>query len=531
MYATDPADDEVPQPGRADTAHTLVNGNNLASTDAAEPIRAGRRQWIGLAVLALPTLLVSLDTFVMLLALPHLAADLGASGTEQLWIMDIYGFLVAGLLITAGALGDRVGRRRLLLAGAAAFGVASVLAAYATSPAMLIAARALLGIAGATLTPSTLSLITSLFHDARQRATAIGIWAGCFTLGAIIGPLVGGIMLDHFWWGSVLLLGVPAMVILLVLGPALLPEYRDPAAGRLDPTSVVLSLVALLSLVYGLKEFTRHGPGLIALVALVAGVVTAVVFVRRQIALAYPLLDLKLFANRGFGVTLGAMLAFTLLSGGTMVFVAQYLQLVGDLTPYQAGLAMAPGMAAAVVGFQIAPILARRHAPAVLLASGLAVATVGLLILARAEPSAGLAAPIGGFALVCLGGAPLVSLGTGLVIGSAPPEKAGSAAGLAQTGNECGYALGIAVLGSVGAVAYRAAIGDGVPPAARDSFTAAARVGDGLPEGAAAALTQVAREAFITSLHTVAVISATAVLIVAVVVLVWLRHLRPLTNH
>jgi len=295
----------------------------MHSNDTAAPVRAGGREWAGLAVLALPTLLVSLDTFVMLLALPHLAADLGASGTEQLWIMDIYGFLVAGLLITAGALGDRIGRRRLLLAGAAAFGAASVLAAYATSPTMLIAARALLGVAGATLTPSTLSLIMNLFSDARQRATAVGIWAGCFTVGAIIGPLVGGAMLERFWWGSVLLLGVPAMVLLLILGPLLLPEYRDPAAGRLDPTSVAVSLAALLSVIYGLKQVAQHGPHLLPLLALLAGVALAVVFVRRQVKLAHPLLDLKLFANRGFGVALGAMLAYTLLSGGTMVFVAQ----------------------------------------------------------------------------------------------------------------------------------------------------------------------------------------------------------------
>ncbi len=500
----------------------------MHGNDTAAPVRASGREWAGLAVLALPTLLVSLDTFVMLLALPHLAADLGASGTEQLWIMDIYGFLVAGLLITAGALGDRIGRRRLLLAGAAAFGAASVLAAYATSPTMLIAARALLGIAGATLTPSTLSLIMNLFRDARQRATAVGIWAGCFTVGAIIGPLVGGAMLERFWWGSVLLLGVPAMVLLLILGPLLLPEYRDPAAGRLDPTSVAVSLAALLSVIYGLKEVARHGPHLLPLLALLAGVALAVVFVRRQVKLAHPLLDLKLFANRGFGVTLGAMLAYTLLSGGTMVFVAQYFQLVGGLTPLQAGFAMAPGMAAAVVGFQIAPVLARRRRPAVLLAGGLAVAAAGLLVLAQAEPSAGLAVPIVGFVLASLGGAPLVSLGTNLVVGSAPPEKAGSAAGLAQTGNECGYALGIAVLGSVGVLAYRAAIGDSVPAGARDSLTGALQAAEDLPGATAAAVSAAAQDAFTTALHTVAAVSAATILAVAVVVLVRLRHLRPL---
>jgi MFS transporter, DHA2 family, multidrug resistance protein len=297
------------------------------------PPRAGRREWIGLAVLALPTLLVSLDLFVMLLAVPHLSADLGASSTQQLWILDIYGFMVAGFLITMGTVGDRIGRRRLLLVGAAAFGLASVLAAWSTSPQMLIASRALLGIAGATLTPSTLSLITNLFRDPRQRASAVAVWAGCFVVGAIIGPIVGGLLLEQFWWGSVFLLGVPAMVLLLLTGPVLLPEYRNPQADRLDRASVALSLGVILPVIFGLKELARGGWQPLSMVAVVVGVVVGVAFVRRQRALADPLLDLGLFANRAFSVTLGSMLAYSMLSGGTMVWVAQQLQLVVGLSP------------------------------------------------------------------------------------------------------------------------------------------------------------------------------------------------------
>jgi len=210
------------------------------------PAKAGRREWTALAVLALPTLLVSIDVYVLLLALPRLTADLGASSTEQLWITDIYGFLLAGFLITMGTLGDRIGRKKLLLIGATAFGIASVLAAFSTSPAMLIAARAVLGVAGAILAPSTISLIRTLFRDPKQMGLAIGLWGTCFSAGAVIGPLVGGVMLSQFWWGSVFLLGVPAMVLLLALGPFLLPEYRDPDAGKLDLTSVALSLAAIL---------------------------------------------------------------------------------------------------------------------------------------------------------------------------------------------------------------------------------------------------------------------------------------------
>ncbi len=215
---------------------------------------AGRREWIGLAVLALPTLLASLDMSVLFLALPHLSADLGANSSQQLWILDIYGFMLAGFLVTMGTLGDRIGRRRLLMFGATAFGLASIVAAWSTSAEMLILARAALGIAGATLMPSTLALIRNMFHDARQRGVAIAVWMSCFMVGTAIGPLIGGVMLSMFWWGSVFLLAVPVMVILLVAAPTLLPEYRDAAAGRVDLTSVVLSLAAILPVIYGLKE-------------------------------------------------------------------------------------------------------------------------------------------------------------------------------------------------------------------------------------------------------------------------------------
>src|SRR6188474_2903990 len=190
--------------------------------------RAGRREWLGLAVIALPCVLYSMDLTVLELAVPRLSADLKPTAAQLLWILDIYGFLVAGSLITMGTLGDRIGRRRLLMIGAAAFGVASVIAAFSTSAEMLIATRALLGLAGATLAPSTLSLIRNMFLDQQQRTVAIGIWISSYSVGAAIGPLVGGILLEHFWWGSVFLIGVPVMVLLLVVGPMLLPEFRDP---------------------------------------------------------------------------------------------------------------------------------------------------------------------------------------------------------------------------------------------------------------------------------------------------------------
>jgi MFS transporter, DHA2 family, multidrug resistance protein len=513
-----------------------------AAPRAAPPVgppaapRAGRREWIALAVLALPTLLVSLDTFVMLLAIPRISTDLGADSTQQLWIMDVYGFMVAGFLVTMGTLGDRIGRRRLLLIGGAAFGVASVLAAYSTSPAMLIAARALLGIAGATLTPSTLALIMNLFRDARQRASAIGIWAGCFTVGAIIGPLVGGVMLDHFWWGSVFLLGVPVMVLLLVVGPILLPEYRDSAAGRIDLPSVVLSLAAILPVIYGLKETARNGWQPLPIAALIVGLGFGAIFLRRQKTLPDPLLDLGLFTSRAFAVTLTAMLMYSMLSGGTMAVLAQHFQLVDELSPLQAGMALVPGMAAAIVSFQLAPLLGRRIRPAYLFPIGLVVSAAGLLIVTQSDPAHGPAALVVGFAVTSFGCGPLVSLGTNLVVGSVPPEKAGSAAGLAQTGNEFGYALGIAILGSIGTAVYRNRLTQHLPAglpshtdtAARESLAGATTAAGHLPHQVAAALLGPARHAFTTELHAVALVSAIALTCVAALIFGTLRHLTPI---
>ena len=276
-----------------------------AETTAPAGTRASRRQWIGLAVLALPTLLLSLDMSVLYLALPQVTSDLALSASQQLWIMDIYGFLIAGFLITMGTLGDRIGRRRLLMIGATAFGVASVLAAYSVNAEMLIATRALLGIAGATLMPSTLALITNMFRDEHQRGVAIAVWMCSFMGGMTIGPLVGGAMLEHFWWGSAFLIGVPVMALLLVAAPLLLPEFRDADAGRLDLMSVALSLATILPVIYGVKELARLGVAPLQVAAIVTGAVFGGAFLRRQRRLTSPLLDLDLFRNRSFSAAIG----------------------------------------------------------------------------------------------------------------------------------------------------------------------------------------------------------------------------------
>ena len=440
---------------------------------AAGP-RAGLREWIGLAVLALPTLLVSIDVSVVILALPHISESLGADSAQQLWIMDIYGFMLAGFMITMGTLGDRIGRRRLLMIGGAGFGIASVLAAFSPTAMTLILSRALLGVAGATIAPSILALITNMFRDAGQRAFAISIWMVCFMSGMTVGPLVGGLMLEHFWWGSVFLLGVPAMLLLLATAPSLLPEYRDTNAGRLDLVSVALSLLAILPVIFGLKEIAKNGLALVPALAAGIGIGFGIAFVIRQRRLADPLLDMRLFSNRAFATAVGSMFGITM-TGAIMLFISQYLQLVLGLSPLRAGLWLMPGVAASVVGFMLAPLIAQHVRPARLIACGLVVAAIGLVTIMQVGGSWGLAALVTGFALTNIGCTPLVTLSSGIVVGSAPPEKAGSAAAMSETSAELGFALGIAALGSVGTAVYRHQIGADLPAGLTPETLATAR--------------------------------------------------------
>ena len=285
-------------------------------------------------MLALPSLLISMDLTVLNLAVPSLTADLAPSAAQLLWIVDIYGFMIAGSLITMGALGDRIGRRRLLLIGGTAFGVASILAAFSTSAEMLIVSRAVLGVAGATLMPSTLSLIRNMFHDAAQRTAAIGIWTTSFSVGGIIAPLLGGILLEYFWWGSVFLINVPVMLALLAVGPFLLPEFRDPGEGRMDLPSAALSLLGILAIIYGVKRIAEDQAGWLALSSILAGLaLAAVIFVRRQQRLADPLIDLRLFRAPAFSAALLTNVLSFFVMFGSFYFVHQYLQLVLGLTP------------------------------------------------------------------------------------------------------------------------------------------------------------------------------------------------------
>jgi DHA2 family multidrug resistance protein-like MFS transporter len=401
---------------------------------------------------------------------------------------------------------------------------------------MLIAARALLGIAGATLAPSTLSLLFSMFSDPRQRSTAIGVWITSFSVGGAVGPVLGGVLLERFWWGSVFLLAVPVMALLLVLGPRLLPEYRDPGAGRLDLVSAAMLLAAVLAVVLGLKLIAQDGLGWLAASSVLAGLVVGVGFVRRQLTLADPLIDLRLFRTQAFTASLATNLLGIFIVVGYFLFVAQYLQLVLGLSPLRAGLWSLPSAGGLVVGSNLAPRILRHIRPAYVIGAGLALAAVGLGVLTQVGGSADadLAILAAASLVVSLGLAPVFTATTDLIVSSAPPERAGAASGISETGAELGGALGIAILGSIGVAVYRGELADtlpaGVPSAAaaaaRDTLGGAVGVAHQLPDGVAAALLAAARAAFTQGLQVTATISAAVAVGIAVGATVLLRGVR-----
>ncbi len=487
--------------------------------------RATRREWIGLAVIALPCMPYSMDLTVLNLAVPALSAELKPSGAELLWIVDVYGFMVAGCLITMGTLGDRIGRRRLLMMGAAAFGVASVLAAFSTTPAMLIASRALLGVAAATLAPSTLSLIRNMFLDPRQRTVAISIWVMSYSAGAAVGPVIGGVLLEYFWWGSVFLINVPVMVLLLALAPLLLPEFRDPHAGRLDIPSAAQSLLAVLAVIYGLKRIAESGVGVAAIASIALGIAIGAVFVSRQARLADPLIDLRLFRAPAFSAAIATnMLGFCVIFA-VFLFIAQYLQSVLGLSPLAAGLWGLPSAFAFIAGSMLTPAIVRRVRPAHVIAGGMACAAAGFLLLTQVDSGGpALAWLVAGSVVLSLGVCPVVTLTTDLVLGAAPPERAGAASAISETSSEFGGALGIALLGSVVTAAYRGAMANAAPEA-RDTLGGAVAFAAELPDALGAALLDSARAAYVQAFELSAAISAALSLGVAVLAALLLRGL------
>jgi DHA2 family multidrug resistance protein-like MFS transporter len=482
------------------------------------PARATRREWVGLAVLTLAALVYAMDLTVLNLAVPRISAELRPTSAQLLWIIDIYGFLVAGLLITMGTLGDRIGRRKLLLGGAAGFALASLLAAFSTSAEMLIASRAIMGIAGATVAPSTLSLIFTMFLDEKQRTTAIGFWIAAYSAGGAIGPVLGGLLLEFFWWGSVFLIAVPVMGLLLILGPRTLPEYRDPNARRLDLRSAALSLVGILAVVYGLKEVAQDGIAPVPILSIVAGIILGIVFVRRQLHLESPIIDVRLFRIRAFSASLGTYLLGIFVVIGYFLFIAQYLQLVLGLSPIEAAIWSLPSAIGFIVGSVAAPKIIHRFRPSVIMGSGMAISAVGTVTLLGLglDAGTGILLIIVASIVIAMGLAPVITLATELIVGSAPPEQAGAATGMSETSGELGGALGIAILGSVGTAVYGTEVADTLPSglsadvadAARDTLGGALAIAQTLPAELGSSLVTAAQVAFINAIHIVAAVAA-----------------------
>ncbi|MFJ4965585.1 Antiseptic resistance protein [Streptomyces sp. ADI96-02] len=488
--------------------------------DTVEAVRRPGR-WIALAVLVLAVLLVAVDATVLGLATPFLSEDLAPTGTQLLWIGDVYSFVIAGMLVSMGSLGDRIGRKKLLLTGAVAFGAVSVLNAYATTPEMMIVARALLGVAGATLMPSTLALIRNLFHDPRERSLAIGIWGAMASAGAAVGPVVGGFLLEHFWWGSVFLINLPVMAVLVVVGVKLIPESKNPAPGPWDLLSVGLSLVGMIGVVYAVKETAAHGLGPGAAAAAVAGAAALAWFVRRQLRLPAPLLDMRLFHHRGFsGAVLADLLTILGLSG-LVFFLSQFLQLVQGRGPLEAGLAELPAAIGAVAAGLLAGFAARRFSVRSVVAGGLAAVGLALGSVTLLDQHTGY--PLLGSMLLIVGvGAGFsFTVTADVILSSVPTEQAGSASAVSETAYELGAALGIALLGSIVTGVYRgfptpSGISPGVESAAHESLGGAVEAATALPAAQAGPLVSAAQEAFVDGMRSAAGIGASVLLAAAV---------------
>lgn len=488
-------------------------------------------RWIALGVLVLAVLLVAVDATVLGLATPYLSEDLQPSGTQLLWIGDAYSFVIAGLLVSMGSLGDRVGRKRLLLAGATAFGLVSVLNAYAQTSEMMIVARALLGVAGATLMPSTLALIRNVFEDPRERTLAIGIWSAAASAGMAVGPIVGGLLLEHFWWGSVFLINMPVMTLLVVVGIKMLPESRNPSPGPWDLPSVVLSLVGMVGVVYAVKEAAAGKFTWPALAAGLLGAAALYMFVRRQRRLPVPLVDVRLFRNRGFSAAVLANLLTILGLSGLLFFLSQYLQLVQDRSPFRAGLAELPAAAGAVVAGLIAGAAARRFSARTVVSGGLAVIGLALAALTTITQSTGY--PLLGTLLLLVGfGAGLsFTITSDIILTAVPKEQAGAASAVSETAYELGTALGIALLGSIVTNIYRDFPGPAATPeAARESLAGAVVAAAHMPADTAAALLRAARESFVDGVALAAGAGAGLLLLAAGMAWFLLRGQKPISE-
>jgi DHA2 family multidrug resistance protein-like MFS transporter len=496
------------------------------STPAATGPRAPWRDWVALALLMFPVLLVAVDNTALTFALPAIASSLTASGVELLWIVDAYPLVLAGLLVAMGSLGDRIGRRRLLFVGSAGFAAVSAVTAFAPSAEWLIAGRAGLGLFGAMLMPSTLSLIRNIFPQPNRRRLAVAIWAAGFSGGAALGPIAGGWLVEHFWWGAVLLVAVPIILPLLLLGPALIPESRDPKPGRVDVPSIALSLLVMVPVVYGIKALATHGPAPEAFASIGTGLLMGYVFIRRQRALARihrtdhstaPMLDVSLFGNRIFSTAIVANVLALFSFNGFILFLAQHLQLLEGQSPSASGVAMVPALIATVVAGLLVVPLVRKVRPGFVVAGGLLLSAAAYFLVAFGDHSQGPSLLLAALLVLCLGVGAAETISNDLILGAAPADKAGAAAAISETGYEVGSLLGTAILGSILTASYQgnlrlpAGVSELAPAAATsqagETLAGAVDLARMLPAPLAEAVTAAARTAFDSGVHVTASIA------------------------
>lgn len=492
----------------------------------AEPssTSAPRRAWMALVVLLLPVLLIAVDNTILAFALPSIAQDFTPSAPMQLWIVDVYSLVLATLLVMMGSLGDRIGRRRMLMIGATGFAVVSAAAAFAPSAAYLVVARALLGIFGAMLMPSTMSLIRNIFPNASSRRLAIAIWASCFTAGSALGPIAGGVLLEHFHWRAVFLVAVPILIPLLVLAPRLVPESRDPQPGPLDPFSVLLSLAAMLPLVWAIKTVAHDGPSWTVAAALVVSVGSGVAFVRRQNRSATPMLDIKLFGYAPFWSSILANFLSIVGLIGFIFFISQHLQLVLGLSPLAAGLVTLPGAVLSMVGGIGVVRLMRWFPPQTLTVAGLVLVSAGFGMILLFRHDLTVAAMVVSFVVLELGVGISQTITNDTIVASVPAAKSGAASAVSETAYELGAVVGTATLGTIFTAFYRAnvqlpqGLSAAQQAAAGESIGGATAVAHTLPDKVATPLLDSARAAFDSGIAPTATIAGLLTLVAAAAV-------------
>jgi MFS transporter, DHA2 family, multidrug resistance protein len=483
-----------------------------------------RHAWLALTVLILPTLLIAVDNTILAFALPSIAKDFRPAASTQLWIIDVYSLVLAALLVMMGSLGDRLGRRRLLMIGAGGFAIVSAAAAFAPSAGWLVGARALLGVFGAMLMPSTLSLLRNIFADASARRLAIAIWASCFTAGSALGPIVGGVLLEHFHWGAVFLVAVPILLPLLVLAPRLVPESRDPNPGPLDLFSVLLSLTTMLPLVWAIKTAAHDGPSWLVGAALVFSVGSCALFIRRQKRIATPMLDVQLFRYAPFTSSITANFLSIVGLIGFIFFMSQHLQLVLGLSPLQAGLVTLPGALLSMVGGIAVVRFTRWFAPPTLIIAGLVLVSAGFVMILIFRHDLTVAAVVASFIVLEIGVGTSQTITNDTIVASVPAAKSGAASAVSETAYELGAVVGTATLGTIFTAFYRSSVTlpggltESQSADASESIGGATSVAQTLPPAMADRLMDSARAAFDSGIAPTATIAAVLTLVAAGVV-------------